>query len=404
MLMLRHFCILGIAACSLWSAMIGLLLVACSGSGGGSSSNGVDGTVKLYLGKLQVPMFDSISVDVSAEDMASIHISNKSLENNLKIEGIPQGENRKFEVKIYADSGVLVQKGEAVADIKADESITIPINLNALFGFLRLEVPLGFTNNTGVNSGKLVLENMEFNMKFENGKGTFNTGTLPLDNKLFLSIELYDKNGDVLFTGEKEIMLKSISQTETIQLKSNQGTANLELSTDSEGPTEIVVELPVNSRPPKDYGDVFFTEIYASPASTEDDYFQYMELYNSTSDTLQLLSKYCRIVRTDNGTKHDITNLIIPPMSYAIIGRSKVLNKDYSCGGFALLKTTMSLGIFCGDSAIDTLTYSSKGDNKFPLEKGYAMQLPLKNYEKRTLGLSWCLGQSPREDAICPSP
>ncbi|GBU26033.1 hypothetical protein R83H12_02712 [Fibrobacteria bacterium R8-3-H12] len=127
-----------------------------------------------------------------------------------------------------------------------------------------------------------------------------------------------------------------------------------------------------------------------------------MELYNSTSDTLELLSKYCRIVRTDNGTKHDITSLTIPPMSYAIIGRSKVLSKDYSCGSFALLKTTMSLGLFCGDLAIDTLTYSNKGDNIFPLKTGTAMQLPLENYENRTLGSSWCSGFSPREGAICP--
>lgn len=89
-------------------------------------------------------------------------------------------------------------------------------------------------------------------------------------------------------------------------------------------------------------------------------------------------------------------------MSYAVVGRNKVLNKDYSCGSFALLKTEMSLGLFCGDLAIDTLTYSNKNKgNLFPLEKGTAMQLPLENYKNRTLGSSWCFGFSPGQDASC---
>jgi hypothetical protein len=399
--MLRHFCILCVAAFTMWSAVVGLVFVACSGGGGSGGGGGreTEGTVKLFLGKLNVPLFDSISVDVSASDMASIHISKKTLEDNLKIEGIPKGEARKFEVKIYADSGKLVQEGEANVEIKPDENITIPITLKALFGFLRLEIPLGFTNNTGVSSGKLFLDNLEFDMKIEYGKGVFITGALPLDNKLSLSIELYDKNGDILFMGWEEITLKLISQAETMQLKSNQGTANIEFITDSEGPKEIMVEIPTKSRPPKDYGEVFFTEIYANTPANEDN-FQYMELFNSTSDILQL-SNNCKLVRTDNGTEHKITNLTILPMSYAIIGRSSVLDKDYS-SSFALLKTTMSLGLFCGDSAIDILTYSSKGDNPFPIKTGTAMHLPLKNYETRTLGSSWCLGFSPKEDAICP--
>jgi len=401
--MLRHFCILCIAACSLWSAVIGLLVVACSGggSGGGGGSSGGDpeGTIKLFLGKVQVPMFDSISVDVSAADMASIHISKKTLDENLKIEGIPNGETRKFEVKIYADSGVLVQKGEAIADIKAGENITIPIKLEALVGFLKLEVPLGFNNNTGVSSGKLYLDDLEFDMKIENGKGVFNTGSLPLDKDFDMRIELKDENGETLFTGSKNVSLSSISQTETMPSQSTRGSVILELSASSAGSSQGVVKLPAKSRSPKDYGDVFFTEIYASTPSGDDNS-QYMELYNSTSDTLQLLSKYCKIVRTDNGTKHEITNLIIPPMSYAIIGRSSVLDKDYS-SSFALLKTTMSIGLFCGDSAIDTLTYTSKGDNPFPMKTGVAIQLPLDNYDTHELGSSWCSGFSPREDAIC---
>jgi len=404
MLMIRHFCILCIAACGLWSAMIGLLVVACSGggsSGGGGSGNATEGTVKLFLGKLQVPMFDSIIVDVSASDMASIHVSKKNLDENLKIEGIPQGETRKFEVKIYADSGVLVQKGEAIADIKADESITIPIKLEALVGFLKLEIPIGFTNNTGVTSGKLFLDDMEFDMTIENGKGVFNTSSLPLDKDFSMRIELKDETGEVLFTGSKNVSLSSISQTETMQSQSNRGSVILELSASSAGSSQGVVTLPSNSRPPKNYGDVFFTEIFADP-KTNGNEFEYLEIYNATLDTLELSS--CRIARDGNTTantyKFDMpSNLTLAPMEFLFFGRDSVQNAHFNYKGLTLVNAGQSLGIFCDKSVIDSI-YFSKAEN-FPLKTGTAMQLPIANYENRALGSSWCLGFSPGEDAVC---
>ncbi len=190
--MFKCLCILFTTAC----------ILACSQVSGDKEQPENSG-VNLFLGKLQVPFFDSISVDVSAKDMATIHISRAFLGENINIEGIPKGETRKFEVKIYADSGVLVQKGEAIADIKEGESITIPIKLEALVGFLRLEVPLGFTNNAGVSSGKLFLDDLEFNMKIENGKGIFTTGSLPLDKEFSMRIELKDDKGEILFTVQK---------------------------------------------------------------------------------------------------------------------------------------------------------------------------------------------------------
>jgi hypothetical protein len=384
-----------------------LLVVACSGGsdgGGGGSGGDKEGTVKLFLGKLQVPMFDSISVNVSAADMASIYISKKSLEDNLKIEGIPHGENRKFEVKIYADSGILVQKGEAIADIKADENITIPINLNALFGFLRLEVPLGFTNNTGVHSGKLFLENMEIDMKFENGKGIFNTNSLPLNKNLSLRIELRDADGKTLFYGSKSLSLSSILQTETIQLQSDRGSATLELTAGTGSSTQVLVTLPSISRQPENYGDVFFTEIFADP-KTNGNNFEYLEIYNATLDTLELSN--CRIARDRNTTANTYRfnmpeNLILPPTEFLFFGRDSVENADFNYQGLTLTNSGQSLGIFCGNSVIDSIYYSTNAENKFPLKTGIAMQLPIANYENRTLGSSWCLGFSPGEDAICP--
>jgi len=396
--MKKHFYVFASAAMLIASAA--LFVTSCSSRGGGTENSKEGAAIRLFFGKLEVPLFDSISVHISAPDMESIHISEKAASDNLRINAIPQGENRKFEITIYADSGKPVQTGEAIADIIADESINIPITLNALAGFLRLEIPLGVPNNTGVHSGKLYLKGLVFNMAFETGKGVFSTGSLPLNESIKLEIELYDAKGEILFTGSKNLTLISILQNEPIQLNSTRGSAILDLQED-DGEHKILAVLPpsgVKPRAPQNYGELFFTEISPNPA--EGTNFQYMELYNITLDSLQL--KGCKITRTGTTTAPITLNeLILPPMEYVVLGRESVVNADYGYKTFQLLVGGQPLGLFCGDSAIDTLTYSNKGDNTFPLEKGRAMQLPLANYENRNLGKSWCFGFSPKSDAIC---
>jgi len=397
--MLRHFSFL----CAAAAAAIVSLFLACSKGGGGSGGDEEGGAVKLYLGKIQVPMFDSITVTIYAPDMTTIHISKKSLEDNLKITGIPQGESRVFEVKIYADSGTLVQEGEAAADIKADETVEISVPMNALFGFLRIEVPLGLSNSEGISSGKLFLDNVVYYLEFESGKGVFNTKALPLNKKLVLYIELYDKNGHCIFEGEDEITLNSISKTQTIKLHSNKGSAILELKASPEGLTQVLATLPSTIRSPKNYGDVFFTEIFADPKSNGDGY-EYLEIYNATIDNLDL--SHCRIARSRNATTVSQTfnmpdTLIIPPMEFLFFGRDSVDGAYFKYTGFTLTNTGQSLGIFCDNIVIDSIYFSTATENKFPLTRGKAMQLPLENYKTRALGSSWCLGFSPRENAIC---
>jgi len=335
--------------------------------------------------------------------MAAIHISRNSLGENINIEGVPEGENRKFKVKVYADAGVLVQEGEATADIKAGEGITIPINLKTLFGFLILEIPLGIINNTGVRSGKLFLNDLEFDMKIENGKGIFNTNSLPLDKEFNMRIELKNAIGEILFTGSKNISLSSILQTETMQSQSTRGSVILELSASSGGSTQGIVTIPSNFRSPENYGDIFFTELYVDPKASGDD-FEYLEIYNATIDTLNLST--CRVARNRSTTANTYMfkmpeNLILLPAEFLIFGRDSVAGANFNYKGLTLANSEQSLGIFCGNSVIDSIYYSTKTENKFPITRGTAMQLPLANYATRTQGSSWCLGFSPRQDALC---
>jgi hypothetical protein len=382
-----------------------LFVTACTGDDGNTGEQ-ADGSVALFLGKLQVPSFDSISVHISAEDMKDMHVSANSINDNIKIDGIPLGESRNFEVKIYADRGKLVQQGKATANINANQVTTIPISLTAISGFLKLEIPLGLANTADVHSGKLFLNSQEYQMQIENGKGIFNTGALPLNETFTLRLELRNLAGDIIFTGEKSITLSSILRTETMPLQPAGGSVILELVASLDKPVQILAFLPMSiTREPQNYGDLFFTEIFADPKSTGGEYFQYLEIYNATLDTLEL--SHCRValskgtVTVGQNRMNLPENLYLPPMEYLIFGRDSVTNMDFNYERFRLTKSGTSFGFFCGDFVIDTLTFNAKGDNPFPLALGKAMQLPLENHANRASGTSWCFGFSPKEDAFC---
>jgi hypothetical protein len=166
---------------------------------------------------------------------------------------------------------------------------------------------------------------------------------------------------------------------------------------------QILAMLPISiSRQPENYGDLFFTEIFAE--TKNDAAFQYLEIYNATLDTLEL--SQCRIARnaiTSATTYHYkiLEDLILPPMEFLYLGRDSVANADFYYTGLKLEKNGHSLGFFCGTFVIDTLDFSANSGNSFPIAQGKAMQLPLANFENRTNGSFWCSGFSPKQDAEC---
>jgi len=392
--MIRHFCVLLFVASIMWTATVTLFLAACSSSSSGANEEQRGGSAKLVLGRLQVPLFDSISVHVSAADMENIHISANSVNENLKIDGIPLGENRKFEVKVYADNGKQVLNGEASTDIAAGQTVTLPISLTPLSGFLRLEIPLGLANNENIHSGTLSLDTLKFQMQIENGKGIFSTGALPLNRIFTLKLELKDPKGSVLFFGEKQIKLSSLQQTETMPLQSTRGSAVLELEASSIEALQILAVLPQSkTRTPQYYGDLFFTEIYADP-KVNGEPFEYMEVYNATLDTLEL--GLCQISQLKMPE-----NLILPPMEFLFFGQDSVENADFKYKGFNLTNNGFNISFSCGNQVIDSLSTKQTG-NPFPSARGKAIHLPLSNYMNRDKGSSWCFGFSPKQNAYCP--
>lgn len=387
-------------------SMAVLFAMILGGCGGGSSSDPTptldQGAVRLLLGQNTLPSFDSLVVHISASAMENRHFAYTALTEECILDDIPPGSDRNFKVQVYADGGQLVQQGEAVSDVAAGETIALTVVLQALAGFLQVEVPLGLGNSLGIARGTLTLSatgaaDRTVAMLLENGKGSFATGALPLDVEFVLRVQLYNASGTVLYNGQRTVKLATLVQTETLTLTSTQGTARLQLQLASSKPAQILASLPsATRRVPAASAEVIFTELLPYPKTSGDD-FEFMELYNTTLDTLELSGCSIARLRTSSGASARLelpAGFTLAPMAYGVLGRDSATFAPLRYQSFVLSNSGQSLVLYCGSVLLDSLYYSAATDtlNPFPLEAGKSLQLPLSNWQKRTLGSSWCAG------------
>lgn len=398
-------------------------LQSCGGDGGGGAVLPTRCEARILLGKESVPLFDSLVVLVSSSDMTSMHFLFSDLQEELKLTDLPPGTDRTFKVQVFADGGQMVQQGEVVSDLPSGEPVTLNMVLLALAGFLRIEVPLGFDNSAGIVAGSMVLKSSgqpdkTYVLQIVDGKGFFLTGALPLNTDFMLQIDLIDTGNVILFNGTRSLRLASLLQNESLALKSTRGEANLVLTLASGEPMQILASLPVAQlRVPVKEHEVLFTELFPYPKTSGDDY-EFMELYNTTLDTLDLSGCIIGKTRTSSGATAALsmpTGTLLAPMAYWVLGRDSVSFAQYRYTSFVLSNSGQSLLLHCAGLVLDSLTYALPSDlvNPFPLVAGASMQLPLRNWQSRALGASWCAGEdsvsvgglpalgSPGKDALC---
>jgi len=379
-----------------------LSLAACGGGDESHSPILERGSARLLLGKNSVPFFDSLVVEVDGDSMDSRHFQFSSILTDLRLDDLPPGEARSFSVRVYADGGQLVQQGESVADLRSGEETSLTILLVAVAGFLQVEVVLGLENPYGVVSGNLVLRapdgaERSVSMQISEGKGFFATGALPLGTEFDMQVELYGADGKILFSGNRKVRIADLLQRETLLLHSAQGGAVLKIELAASEPVQILAALPGSQRRiPVRSGEVFLSEFLPYPKTSGDE-FEYFELYNSTLDTLALGSCALGRSRSSAGATSLLplpTELLLPPMSFVVLGRDSVVRAEHRYSGFIMSNSGQSLALFCGTLLLDSLTYASSTDslNPFPLEVGKSLQLPLSNWKNRQRGSSWCAG------------
>ncbi len=392
-----------------WSVMFVLwnftaFLVACGRSGSDAQASDELGyAVGIVLGRNQVPLFDSLVVRVGGPNMDERrYIYTGSIPELLALDSIPPGEDRIFNLQVYAGGGVLVQSGEATATVAAGSELRIPIVLKALKGFLQVSVKLGLANTLGVCAGTMQMQgasqDLRFPMTVSQGVGLFQSIPVELDSTWQVSVTLWDCGNSQLFQGSRVIVLSSLNNNAVFELGDARSQVILEATFATLSPVQVPALLSASrTRAPQSQGEAFFTEIMANPKTSGDDY-EYLELYNATLDTLDMGGCAIARSRSTTGTTTNLplpAGMKLPPMEYLVVGRDSVPVAEWHYNSFVLTNSAQSLVLHCNGLLLDSLYYTMATDtlNPFPNVVAHSMQLPISAWQNRQNGHSWCAGQ-----------
>ncbi|MEM7676540.1 MAG: lamin tail domain-containing protein, partial [Myxococcota bacterium] len=201
----------------------------------------------------------------------------------------------------------------------------------------------------------------------------------------FLNIVSVAVDGSVV-TIETEPMVPLASYTVTVDTAV---TDDLGAGVDPNGNTATFV-APGDAPAPNAPGSVVITEIMQNPALLNDTVGEYIEVYNTSTVTVDLNG--CVLADAENDS-HTITMPVtIAPGGYATLARSANPGfvPSYVFSDFLLGNGADEVVLRCGDELIDSVEYD--GGPMFPDPTGASMNLnpDLLTAEDNDLGANWC--------------
>ncbi len=389
------------------NAMLGIVALcsmffACSRSDSGSASPEVNkGSLQVALKYSESVRFDSLVVHGEGAD--TVHFNLNANETALDLELFPS--LWKFYGKLYA-GGVLMQKGEAEVEVKSGERSYLQLSLLALFGFVDVKIPLGLGNPAGVASGELTLTGIDstyrYKLQIEEPYGYFSSGALPLNAWYAVSLELLDKNGDLIYRADDSLYLDQENASVNWALTSLKGSLSLGISTQKFDTLDVNVGyLSRNRRTPRK-GDVLISEFFAIPPQSGTG-FEFVEFYNATLDTIVLDD--CLI-----GLKSTSSNSAIPENTVILPGQYLTVGGDsteflHLPSWFGLTNTKANLILTCDGVVLDSIAYSISADaasDSVQIKSSSSTHLDLGYWDMRDKGFAWCLGEpSPNYASSC---
>lgn len=385
---------------SLAGYALAFCLFACSpGKSSHSSADGEGCRAELILARSTALALDSLKIEVSGPDMETTQKSFQGMPAILDLGALPPGEDRRFVVSGYAE-GRVVQQGESVVDLVMGETRQIQISLRSLFGSFVLRVPLGLENPLGVSAGTLIYSGagLRDTLALQGSLPIreFRSGALPMGKEYVLDMELVNASGTPLFRGKDTVWIDADSPWVTLELSSlvSMVRLSLTLAANAELPGKISLQ-GARTRTPARLYDLLILELLPHPKTGGTDW-EYIELLNTTADTLSLLG--CRLAKdqttTGSTTSASLDSCSVGPGDYLVIGRDSVSVRGCSAGGFSLSNSGQGVVVVCNGILVDSVAYGSASDslNPFPLEEGKSLQVPLANYLERMDGSAWCTG------------
>lgn len=352
-------------------------------------------TLQLALKYSATNRFDSLVVHGEGAD--TVHYRLDVTENSLNMELYPA--LWKFTAKLYA-GGKLMQKGEAEIEIESGETAYLQMQLQALFGFVDVKIPLGLGNPAGIARGVLTLTSKDsvfkYNLVINEPFAYFESEALPLETWYTVTMELYNAQGEVVYKANDTLFLSRENATVNWSLSSLKGSLSMEILQDSMSAVSVNVNYLARAlRTPKAQ-EVLFSEIQPIPQSGTN--FEFIEFYNATIDTLVLDSCQVKLRASNNGVVTIPAGARLLPASYLAIGAdsTEFLHPAswYSSG---LTNTRAALLLVCEGVVIDSIAYSATvepGNDSIFVKSSSSTHLDLSNWQMHDNGRAWCIGEA----------
>lgn len=377
-------------------SLLSIGLWGCS-TGGTAAVVEIDSDLELKISTAGRTMAgDQFGLRVTGQGMAPFLWSGAVAEE-VRLEGIPPGEDRLVEGWIETQSGRQAFHGEKTTDLFAGNN-SLVLQLSPQFASLLATIPLGLGNPSGVAGGMLTLsrteETISSPLEIGSYKARFFVERLFYGDDWLLQVAIWASSGDTLFALTQNIAILPNSPKEVfLDLSSLQSELELTIQLGDAENFDFTLNLPNKLTRGPLPNELLFSELIPNPKVSGDP-FEFIELANLSKDTLKLDS--CSIRKTRGATalttRIDFPEGIkIAPLERFVLGRDSVQFADWNYTSFSLTNTTQALLLICREVAIDSLVYypSNDASNPFPFKEKHSMELDLDQWEVRHLGSSW---------------
>ncbi|MDD5943206.1 lamin tail domain-containing protein [Fibrobacter sp.] len=374
-----------------------------SGTAASATAEGNTANVSLHLQYSIPPLLDSLVLDCYGTD--TLHYVHSADNPNFSLELFPS-DSWNFKAKIYAN-GALMQMGELETSLTAGTAVSLAIQMHPVVGFVFVEIPLGLKNDAGITGGSMKLKSStdqyEFPMEMTIDGAIFKSDMLKLGYEYELEILLLNQEGMAIYSVTDKFTLTEDSPVPELTLNSLRSQVALAIKAAEERRIEITIPLKAGYRKPR-VDDLLITEFYTCAAKTDTTQYEFIEIYNGSTDTLILDD--CAIGATSNSAIRylPLTTSEIAPRQVLVLGdATKDITPPLHINTESWNDITNSRGsivLKCDGESLDSLYYAPDTDSLHAQvvpsansKNGISTQLNIEQWKSRRDSTAWSLGK-----------
>ena len=333
--------------------------------------------VSLRLDYSTPPLLDSLVLDCYGTD--TLHYVHSADNANFSLELFPS-DSWNFKAKIYAN-GALMQMGELETKLSAGTAVNLSIQMHPVAATDQYEIPMEQTVDGAV----------------------FKSDMLKLGCEYEMEILLFNQEGKAVYSVSDKFTLTEDSPVPELTLNSLRSQVALAIKAAEERRVEITISLKAGYRRPQ-VDDLLITEFYAGASKSDTTQYEFIEIYNGSTDTLILDD--CAIGATSSGSIRYLPLTIseIAPRQVLVLGdATKDITPPLHVNTESwndITNTKGSIVLKCDGETLDSLYYATEPDslhaNVVPSagsKSNTSTQLNLAQWENRLDSTAWYLGK-----------